>query len=301
MVVNVSVNGQPAGSAAAMATAANTMTAVNSNGAINLTWVAPDTVPSGFDGWDIRRSTDGINWTQNLNSQIIKGLSYNDFSAVPGLTYFYELIPVDNQDQQLSTPYAMASCVSTANLPPAPTNVTVQVTQSTVDQTFSVQLNWAAVTGISLQDYKVYRYENENSQWQWQLLGTTTGTSFADAGLIGGTYDYRLSTLDQSGHESSFVSISVTTSASPVAPTPNAGPTVSIDQLTDRVTGAVTSTNNLTDFVLTSDQQVYGKIYDPNNEVSWTLSLVPAAGNYLPSGNSASAIVIGCDPKVALY
>ena len=129
--------------------------------------------------------------------------SYTDSGLSSSTTYTYKVTSVDTLGNE-STGTTLS--VTTADItPPAEvTNLSGTHTETTVS------LTWINPTTSDFNHANVYR----NSS----LLGNSAGGSYSDSGLVGGTsYTYKVTTVDNSGNESTGLTINITTDA-PTSP-----------------------------------------------------------------------------------
>jgi chitodextrinase len=130
-----------------------------------------------------------------------------------------------------------AITVQDTTSPTAPSGLT-----ATAISTSRIDLSWVASTDIvGIRNYRIYRsLDNIN----WRSIGTRTGTSFSDIGLIPNTtYYYRVEAYDTSNNPSTFSNVAnaKTFELSP-SPPPTPTPTTPIPTSTPTETGTPTPT-----------------------------------------------------------
>jgi chitodextrinase len=177
--------------------------------------------------------------------------------------------------------------------PTAPSGLTAALAGSTAN------LSWTAATdAVGVTGYRVRRNGT-------LLPGTTSGTTFADAGLAAGTYTYTVAAMDAAGNvsaESSSASVTV----QPPPATDTTAPTVPAD-LTVTLSGTMASLRwtastdavGVTGYRVTRNGVVLGTVlntfYDDSNRTvgtwTYTVAAVDGAGNVSAESNSASVTV----------
>jgi alpha-tubulin suppressor-like RCC1 family protein/chitodextrinase len=184
-----------AGNCSAQSTAASATTLDN---------IAPWT-PSGLNASAVSASQINLSWTASTDNvgvtsyKVYRGgtllatqgnvTSYSDTGLTSATTYSYTVTACDaagNCSIQSST----ASATTLDNVAPTiPTGLIANAVSASM-----INLSWFASTdNVGVTSYKVYRNGIQ--------VGTVTGTSFTDAGLISGaTYSYAVSACDAAGN-----------------------------------------------------------------------------------------------------
>lgn len=174
-----------------------------------LTWDAA-TDNRALAGYEIRRG--------GVKCAVVKALTVTDTGAwtttgctglTPGGSYTYAVIPYDASGN-VGTTSTIAVTVASSDVTPPSTPGTPSVTGTTAS---SVSLSWSAATDeTAMGGYQVFRGGS--------LVGTTTGTTYTDAGLTAATtYAYTVRAYDSSSNYGTVSgSVDGTTLAAPTAP-----------------------------------------------------------------------------------
>jgi len=190
----------------------NLTAAANRNGPMNLSW-SPSTSSVGIADYQVFRC-QGVGCANFAELGTATGTSYLDSNVLSGTTYSYEVRAVDNNGSY--SPFSnIASNTTVGSQPPtAPGNLT-----ATPVSTTQINLSWTASTSsIGLANYVVQRCQGAGCS-SFSQIGTPTGTTFSDTGLVPATnYSYRVEAIDIEGNVSSFSNITTATTLSP-APT----------------------------------------------------------------------------------
>ncbi|HEX5241709.1 MAG TPA: hypothetical protein VFW23_00500 [Tepidisphaeraceae bacterium] len=179
-----------------------TATAVSAS-EIDLAW-SDDSVTA--TGYEVDRSTDGVNFASLAPSLPADATSYSDIGLAPGSHFYYRVISL--AAGQVSDP---SNTADDTTVPPAPDSDWAGIATSS-----SVTINWDAAQGAS--GYEVDRSVNGS----WVDVADITGgstTTFTDTGLLANTtFSYQIIAKNNAG-QSSPIGISATTSAdTPAAP-----------------------------------------------------------------------------------
>lgn len=169
---------------------------------IDLAW-SDDSVTA--TGYEVDRSTDGVNFSPLAPNLPADTSSYSDTGLAPGSHFYYQVISLAGA--QVSDPSNRADDTTT---PPSPDSAWATTTSS------SVTLNWTPAQGAS--GYEVDRSVNGNWVDVADVVGGST-TTFTDTGLLGNTtFSYQIISENNAG-QSSPMDVSATTSADkPAAP-----------------------------------------------------------------------------------
>lgn len=146
--------------------------AVNTAKGVQITW----TRESSGDGYKIYRRTAGKSWSEIADLSSNRTISYTDTTAASGTSYIYTVRATYGSVRSLYVTSGISCrCLSVPKLN------TPKASSS------GISLSWGKVTGAN--NYRVYRKMAGES---WQLLGTTTATSYADKKNLtaGNTYIY---------------------------------------------------------------------------------------------------------------
>ena len=176
-------------------TAPGALTAIGTIGKATLTWgAASDNV--AVARYNVHRGTTA-GFTPSTANRIAQptGTNYTDTAAAG--TYFYKVTaedaagnvgPVSNE--------ASATITSDTQAPTAPTGLTATPSGSTVN------LSWTAASdNVGVLRYNVHRSTTSGfTPSAANRIGQPTGTSFAEGGLAGGTYFYKVTAEDAAGN-----------------------------------------------------------------------------------------------------
>jgi chitodextrinase len=132
------------------------------------------------------------------------GASFTD-TGVPTGSHTYTVVARDAAGNESPASNAVTVGVGCTDCSPpsAPSGLAVTGTTST-----SIALSWHAATdNVGVSGYLIFRNGAQ--------IGTTTGTSYTDAGLSGGSYSYTVKARDAAGNVSA-ASAAVTASTAPI-------------------------------------------------------------------------------------
>jgi len=185
------------------------LSATPASGQVSLSWAAS----VGASGYQVKRST--VNGGPYVMVGCAAGTSFVDTGLTNGTTYFYVVAatytggPVagggsDNSSQVSATPQGAVPA------PPTGLSATPGNTQ--------VSLSWTASSGAT--SYNVKR--STTSGGPYTTVGSPTGTSFTNTGLVNGTtYFYVVSAVNASGESGNSAQVSATPQG--VVPAPPTG------------------------------------------------------------------------------
>ena len=194
---------------ATTAPAAPVATAVAAGRAITVTWPAV----AGASAYAVERSPDGTSAWVAVGSPT-SSTTVTDAGLAIDATYFYRVTATG-----FGGPSGPSAVVSATTVPAAPV-----VTATAAGTTITVA--WAAVPNAAT--YEVDR--SADGATNWTVAGTTSATTFADAGLATGTtYYYRAEADDAAGSSApSNVDHATTGLAAPVPTATAAGTTITV-------------------------------------------------------------------------
>lgn len=172
--------------------------AVSSLTAITVNWAAA-TDDVGVTGYRLERC-QGDECTNFAYHTLITGLTFTDEGLSPATTYRYRAQATDGAGN-----LSGFSPISGAHVPPPPTpptNFSATATSGT-----QVALTWTASIGVD--HYEIQRSDHNGA---YQLLGTTSATSYTDTNVTTGTaYLYRVRAVDAQGFLSELSNVDVST------------------------------------------------------------------------------------------
>ncbi len=179
--------------------------------------------------------------------------------------------------------------------PSTPANLTASVVGTTANLAWTASTDAVGVTG--------YRVSRNGAL----LPGTVAGTSFADVGLVAGTYTYTVAALDAAGNVSgASISASVTVVSTAPPPTDTTAPTVPANfavvlngTTADLSWSASTDATGVTGYRITRNgvlhTTVLNTFYNGTNlttgTYTYTVAAIDAAGNVSAPSNSVSVTV----------
>jgi hypothetical protein len=163
--------------------------AVISSTEVDLTWAA---LEQGVPYYQVFRSTDpGFGWSDNLGTAYSN--SWNDTTAAAGITYYYQVVPYDNNGQ-LSTATASVS----AYTPPIPSPLAgVMDLWTTSNSANEVDVQWQTLSSAA--SYEIFRSTDQGFNNDLVDLGNTTAGSWADHTVPTGVFYYRVQAVGASG------------------------------------------------------------------------------------------------------
>ena len=127
------------------------------------------------------------------------GTTYSDFSASPGVTYYYFARAATSSSGDNASPYSTYNTGWKALIPPQNVSATDGL------YTNQVRITWNSVPGASY--YRVYRATSSTGT-KTALGSWQTGTTYYDTTVTPGTtyYYFVTAALDSSGYRQSFYS-----------------------------------------------------------------------------------------------
>jgi chitodextrinase len=244
------------------------------------------------NGASLRLASD---WTTITQTKLIDTTpatsSYNDAALAVGSSFTDPLtgmtvttVSLDASGVTVSISWGTGQ---DTQAPTTPSNVTATMTGSTTDQ-----VSWTASTdNVSVAGYRVSR--------DGSSLGTTTGTTFNDSGLVAGSsYTYSVVAYDAAGNTSGSASVSITVSqpdtTAPTSPSNLATTSVTKARVAFSWTGS-------TDNVGVAGYRIYrnGALLATTSNLTWTdahqrssatyyVVAFDAAGNVSTASNSVT-------------
>ncbi len=195
-----------------------------SSSQINLSW---NSVP-GATSYTLEWSTDDQNWNALPGTT---ATSYSDTGLAAGTTYYFR---IQASNILVSSPWSAPASATTT--PATPTDV-----RATTVSSSEIDLSWNSVPGAT--NYTVERSlvnDPNTSDSNWQVLGTTSGTTWADSGLPSGiTYYYSILASNPTGSSPWSAPVNATTTPSaPMGLTATALPPSQINLSWNAVNGA---------------------------------------------------------------
>lgn len=177
------------------------LTAIAGNNQVTLSWNA--NTETDLSGYNLYKSTDGSSFSKYLTS--LTGTSYTDTQVTNGSTYWYKLTAIDTSNNESAQSSSVsATPQATADTTP-PANVT-GLSESSTNTT--ITLNWTNPSDIDFNHCNIYRDGTK--------VGQTSSTSFTDMDLLGATnYSYKVTSVDNTGNESSGNTVSAITTSVP--------------------------------------------------------------------------------------
>ena len=155
---------------------------------VTLTWSTPDNGGAPVSSYVISRSTSpGVASAYTTTGAVT---SFTDQAVTPGTTYYYRVAAVNTAGTGASSDEASGVPYTTAAAP----RLTALAGKSQVSLSWTVP----ADGGTPISGYRIYRGLAAGSE---QLVQTiSTGTTYVDAGLVGGTtYYYRVAAVTTGG------------------------------------------------------------------------------------------------------
>jgi fibronectin type 3 domain-containing protein len=179
-------------------TAPGTLAATGGLGQVSLSWgAATDNI--GVTRYNLHRGT-AAGFTPSGANRIAQptGTTYVDSGLTPG-TYWYRVTAEDgaaNVGPASNEASAAATADTTPPTPPTSLNATAAPGQ--------VSLSWSGASDAAgIARYNVHRSSTPGfTPAAGNRIAQPTGTSYVDAGLVGGTYYYRVTAVDPAGNES---------------------------------------------------------------------------------------------------
>jgi hypothetical protein len=165
---------------------ANLVATATSISQISLSW----SDVTGETGYLIRRSTDGVTWSQ-VGSTPADAITFIDSGLAMGTTYFYSVLAIGVAGNSESSNVASAT-TQTLSPPTAPTNVT-----ATVLARNKIKVTWTDTSN----NETGFHVQISSDGVNWSLVGTMGAnvTSYTDNGVRRGSYYYRVSAYNAAG------------------------------------------------------------------------------------------------------
>jgi hypothetical protein len=165
-----------------------TATSSTTAGAINLSWLAPSSIPTGqtVSGYTILRTVSGATTTTTITTT---NTSYTDTGLIPGTKYDYKIYATSNTNYSASNGLTSSKLATyAASTPSAPSSISVILSGTNATISISKDANGYEnnVTG-----YKVQK-SSDNTNWNTANDMDSNGT-YTYTGLTGGqTYYFRV-------------------------------------------------------------------------------------------------------------
>jgi fibronectin type 3 domain-containing protein len=192
--------GSVTGSVSMVSNASNSPTTVSLSGtgitasshSVDLTWNASTSAVAGYNAY--RGNVSGGPYTR-LNSSLIAGLNYTDYSVQAGQTYFYVATAVNANSVE---------------------SVYSNQAQATVPASRSVGLSWTASTSMNVSGYNAYRGTQSGGPYTKLNSSLVTRTAYTDTTVQAGqTYFYVATAVDSNNNESAYSNQAQTSVPSP--------------------------------------------------------------------------------------
>jgi hypothetical protein len=241
-----------------------TATAVSTS-QVNLTWTDNATNETGYN---VERSTGGVNWSTIATGLPAGSTSYTDAAASPGTTYSYLVYAYNSSSTSGNSNQATATTVTVA--PSGLTATTVSSSQ--------IGLAWGDVTGET-----GFRVERSLDGATWGLAGTTGAnvTSYQDTSVAASTtYKYRVEATDAGG---SSACSNVASATTPATLAPPAAPSGLVAVSTSATSVSLSWHDN------SSNENGFYIARSTNNGKSWTQIAQVGAGVTIYTDTSVSA------------
>lgn len=160
-----------------------------------LSWTA--NTEGNLAGYNLYRSTSESGTYTKVNSALLTGTSFNDTSALVGVTYYYQLRAVDVHGTEGANAIANGTRTSDTSPPATPTNPT------SVGTTSSIALNWLDNVEADLAGYNVYRAAAPDGPYIKLNSSLLSASNYTDlAAPVGAVSYYRITAVDLTGNES---------------------------------------------------------------------------------------------------
>lgn len=180
---------------------------------------------SGASGYEVYRSTSSTGTYSYVGSTT--STSYNNSGLTTNTTYYYKIkaYRMVGTTKVYSNFSAMASAKPTLT---TPTSVTASSTSYN-----TLKTSWAAVSGAS--GYEVYR--STSSTGTFTFIGSTTSTSYSNAGLTTNTsYYYKIKAYRMVGTTKVYSGYSGVVSAKPIPSVPGNFTSINLNATSIKVT-----------------------------------------------------------------
>ena len=193
--------------AATAPSAPQSLTAVGSNGAVQLSWTAPaSNGGAAVTGYNVYRGTSAGGEGSTPVATNVTTTGFTDNPLTNGTTYYYTVKAVNSAGT--SPPSTEASATPQATVPSAPLGVTASAGNA------AVTVSWSAPAtngGSPVTGYNVYRGTSPGGEGGTPVASNVTTTSFTDTGLTNGTtYYYRVAAVNAAGTSAQSGEVSAT-------------------------------------------------------------------------------------------
>jgi hypothetical protein len=169
---------------------------VASNGSVTLTWSA-SADDFGVAGYRVFRGTTA-DFVADSTTKVAEGVTGTTWSGAAGGvgTWYYRVAAYDGATNQSPASASVSVTIVDGVAPSVPT--AVQVAFAGVD----AQVSWTASTdNVGVAGYRIYRGATTGfAANDASLVGTVTGTTFAETGLAEGDHFYRVAAVDAAGN-----------------------------------------------------------------------------------------------------
>jgi fibronectin type 3 domain-containing protein len=193
--------------AATAPSAPQSLTAVGSNGAVQLSWTAPaSNGGAAVTGYNVYRGTSAGGEGSTPVATNVTTTGFTDTGLANGTTYYYTVKAVNSAGT--SPPSTEASATPQATVPSAPLGVTASAGNAAVTVSWSAP---ASNGGSPVTGYNVYRGTSPGGEGGTPVASNVTATSFTDTGLANGTtYYYRVAAVNAAGTSAQSSEVSAT-------------------------------------------------------------------------------------------
>jgi fibronectin type 3 domain-containing protein len=193
--------------AATAPSAPQSLTAVGSNGAVQLSWTAPaSNGGAAVTGYNVYRGTSAGGEGSTPVATNVTTTGFTDTGLANGTTYYYTVKAVNSAGT--SPPSTEASATPHATVPSAPLGVTASAGNAAVTVSWSAP---ASNGGSPVTGYNVYRGTSPGGEGGTPVASNVTATSFTDTGLANGTtYYYRVAAVNAAGTSAQSSEVSAT-------------------------------------------------------------------------------------------
>ncbi len=194
-------------------TSPNNVAASPSGNTVTLNWSA-STDDVGVVGYDVYRGTSaGFAPTSANRIGQPSGTSFADTGLAAG-TYYYKVAAEDSAGNVSAPSSDVTVMVADTTPPSAPSGLAVNAAGTTVSLTWN-----GATDDVGVVRYDVYRGTTAGfTPTGANRIGQPGGTTYADAGLVPGTYYYKVTAEDAAGNVSSASSAATATISDTTAP-----------------------------------------------------------------------------------
>lgn len=225
--------------------------------------------PTGFRlFWSITGAQSFARVKVNGNEVATTPSDRQDITGLaPGATYVLTVVSVNAAGSEASSLPLSVTMNGDDTAPSSPTNLSYTGLTAS-----GVTLNWTAATdNVGVVSYRIWR--------DYRDIGTTTGTTFTDGSLLGGTpYTYNVEAIDAAGNIRGGGGVSFTTPADTAAPTAPGQPSVAaLTSSSVRLTWTAATDNvRVQRYFLYRDGEYQGAV----TGLSWTNTGLVAGQSY---------------------